>query len=319
MILDKGWIKGVLCVVLLLFEQILQLFFCIVLGWLLVRLRLLRPEDSRVLSVVNLYLVTPCVVVTAFQIQRTPELLHGLLLSLGTAVGIHVLFFLAAALLRRPLHLAPVERASIIYTNAGNLIIPLVNAVLGPEWVIFSSMFQLVQQFPLWSHCRILLSGERSISVKKVLLNVNILSVFAGALLFLLNISLPHVVEGTMESVGAMTGPLCMFVAGMLIGGQDLPAILRIPSIWKVAFLRLIALPLVTLCILKYSGLSALVPDGPSILLISLLAASAPSASNVTQIAQVYGHDGDYASAINAVTMLLCVGTMPLMVYLYLL
>ena len=319
MILDKGWIKGVLCVVLLLFEQILQLFFCIVLGWLLVRLRLLRPEDSRVLSVVNLYLVTPCVVVTAFQIQRTPELLHGLLLSLGTAVGIHVLFFLAAALLRRPLHLVPVERASIIYTNAGNLIIPLVNAVLGPEWVIFSSMFQLVQQFPLWSHCRILLSGERSISVKKVLLNVNILSVFAGALLFLLNISLPHVVEGTMESVGAMTGPLCMFVAGMLIGGQDLPAILRIPSIWKVAFLRLIALPLVTLCILKYSGLSALVPDGPSILLISLLAASAPSASNVTQIAQVYGQDGDYASAINAVTMLLCVGTMPLMVYLYLL
>ena len=308
-----------LCVVLLLFEQSLQLFFCIVLGWLLVRLRLLRPEDSRVLSVVNLYLVTPCVVVTAFQIQRTPELLHGLLLSLGTAVGIHVLFFLAAALLRRPLHLVPVERASIIYTNAGNLIIPLVNAVLGPEWVIFSSMFQLVQQFPLWSHCRILLSGERSISVKKVLLNVNILSVFAGALLFLLNISLPHVVEGTMESVGAMTGPLCMFVAGMLIGGQDLPAILRIPSIWKVAFLRLIALPLVTLCILKYSGLSALVPDGPSILLISLLAASAPSASNVTQIAQVYGHDGDYASAINAVTMLLCVGTMPLMVYLYLL
>ena len=40
------------------------------------------------------------------------------------------------------------EQASLIYTNAGNLIIPLVTAVLGPEWVIYSSMFQLVQQFP---------------------------------------------------------------------------------------------------------------------------------------------------------------------------
>ena len=303
--------------VLLLLEHIVQLFLCIILGWLLVRVGLVKPTDSRVLSVVCLYLIIPCVIVTAFQIQRTPELLQGMALALGAAIGIHVLFFLVVALLRRPLRLTPVEQASVIYTNCGNLIIPLVTAVLGPEWVIFSSMFQLVQQFPLWSHCRILLSGERSISIKKIFLNVNILSVFAGVLLFALNISLPAVIKGTMESLGSMVGPISMIVAGMLMGDQDIKAVLRIRSIWKVAFLRLIAAPLLVLCIFKYSGLASLVPDGQSILLISLLAASAPSASNVTQIAQVYGHEGDYASAINAVTMLLCIGTMPLMVFLY--
>lgn len=302
---------------ILLFQQIAQLFLCIILGWLLVRLRLLKPEDSRVLSVVCLYLVTPCVIVTAFQIDRTPELLHGLALSLGTAIGIHVFLFAAVALLRRPLHLTPVEQASVIYPNCGNLIIPLVTAILGRDWIIFASMFQLVQQFPMWTHCRILLSGERSISPKKILLNVNILSVFAGVILFLGNVSLPSVIEGTMESIGAMIGPMSMFVAGMLLGEQDLKAVLRIRSIWKVAFLRLIAIPLVVLCILKYSGLAALVPSGSSILLVSLLAACAPAASNVTQIAQVYGHEGDYASAINVLTSLLCIVTMPLMVLLY--
>ena len=290
--------------VLLLFEQIVQLFLCVILGWFLVRLRLLKPTDSRVLSVVCLYLIIPCVIITAFQIERTPELLQGLALALGAAVGIHVLFFVAAALLHRPLHLTPVEQASIIYTNAGNLIIPLVTA-------------QLVQQFPLWSHGRILLSGERKISLKKILLNVNILSVFTGVLLFALDISIPHVIEGTMESLGSMVGPISMIVAGMLMGDQDLPAVLRIRSIWKVAFLRLIALPLTVLCILKFSGLAALAEDGQSILMISLLAASAPAASNVTQMAQVYGHEGDYASAINVITTLLCIGTMPLMVFLY--
>lgn len=59
------------------------------------------------------------------------------------------------------------EQASLIYTNSGNLIIPLVTAVLGPEWVIYCSMFQLVQQFPMWSHCRIILSGDRNVSLKK--------------------------------------------------------------------------------------------------------------------------------------------------------
>lgn len=303
--------------VLLLLEQIVQLFLCIVLGWLLVQLRLLKPEDSRVLSKVCLYLVTPCVIINAFQIQRTPELLQGLTLSLGAAIGIHVLFFIATALLCCPLHLTPVEQASLIYTNSGNLIIPLVTAVLGSEWVIYCSMFQLVQQFPMWSHCRIILSGDRNISLKKILLNVNIVSVLVGVLLFLLNLSLPSVIAGTMKSIAATIGPLSMFVAGMLMGDQDLLAVLRIRSIWKVAFLRLIVLPLVVLGILKYSGLASLVPDGESILLISLLAASAPAASNVTQIAQVYGHEGDYASAINVITTLFCIGTMPLMVLLY--
>lgn len=301
----------------LLLEQIVQLFLCIVLGWLLVQLRLLKPEDSRVLSKVCLYLVTPCVIINAFQIQRTPELLQGLTLSLGAAIGIHVLFFIATALLCRPLHLTPVEQASLIYTNSGNLIIPLVTAVLGAEWVIYCSMFQLVQQFPMWSHCRIILSGDRNISLKKILLNVNIVSVLVGVLLFLLNLSLPSVIAGTMKSIAATIGPLSMFVAGMLMGDQDLLAVLRIRSIWKVAFLRLIVLPLVVLGILKYSGLASLVPDGEAILLISLLAASAPAASNVTQIAQVYGHEGDYASAINVITTLFCIGTMPLMVLLY--
>ena len=69
--------------------------------------------------------------------------------------------------------------------------------------------------------------------------------------------------------------------------------------------------------LLGYSGLASLAPDGASILLVSLLAACAPSASNVTQIAQVYGHEGDYASAINVMSTLLCIVTMPLMVLLY--
>lgn len=208
------------------------------------------------------------------------------------------------------------EQASLIYTNSGNLIIPLVTAVLGPEWVIYCSMFQLVQQFPMWSHCRIILSGDRNVSLKKILLNVNIISVFVGVLLFLLNLPLPTVIAGTMKSIASTIGPLSMFVAACswesrtcwrpahpqhLEGG--LPRLDR-PAAGGPVYFQ----------ILWPCGL---VPDGQSILMISLLAASAPAAANVTQIAQVYGHEGDYAGAINVITTLLCIGTMPLMVLLY--
>lgn len=53
------------------------------------------------------------------------------------------------------------------------------------------------------------------------------------------------------------------------------------------------------------------------ILLISLLATITPSASAITQMAQIYGKNGEYASAINVVTTIVCIITMPIMVWLY--
>ena len=239
-----------------------QLFLCLVLGWVLIRVGLLKPTDSRVLSVVCLYLVIPLHHRGRLSDRQHPGAAPGP----GTLSGNGHRDPCAVLCLHGPaapaLHLTPVEQASVIYSNCGNLIIPLVTAILGPQWVVFSSMYQLVQQFPLWSHCRILLSGDRTISLKKIFLNVNILSVFAGVLLFALNISLPAVIEGTMDSMAAMVGPMSMIVAGMLMGDQDILAVLRIRSIWKVAFLRLIAAPLIVLCILKFSRLAALAPDG---------------------------------------------------------
>ena len=302
---------------LLLLKQIAQLFLSIFLGWVLVRSKLLKSEDSHVLSVVVLYVVMPCVIISSFQIDCTSEKLMGLALSLGTALAIHLLMLLLTGLCRRPLRLDPVEQASIIYSNAGNLVIPIVTGLLGKEWVLFTSSFLVIQQPLLWSHCRILLSREPSVSLRKIFLNSNIISIFVGVTLFLLGIPLPSVVAGTIDSVSAMVGPLSMIVAGMLMANVDLRQLLANHGVWKVSFLRLVGFPLVVMLLLKYSGLAVLVPNGETILLVSLLAAITPSASAVTQIAQVYSEDGEYAGAINVVTTLLCIVTMPVIVMLY--
>lgn len=302
---------------LLLLEQISQLFLAILLGWILVRTRILKSEDSRILSLLVLYGVTPCISISVFQIEYSPDIIHGLLLALCAAVLVHVLYFLLTFLLRRPLRLTSVEQAASIYSNAGNLLIPIVTALLGKEWLIYTFAFSIVQLPLFWSHCRILVSGEKTFSLRNILCNVNIISIFVGAALFLCRISLPSVLTGAMDSISSMVGPLSMIIAGMLIGGMDLSRILSFHGVWKVAALRLLVFPLFALCMLKFSGLAGLVPNGGTILLISFLAACAPSAATVTQLTQVYGHDAEYASAIYTVTTLLCIVTMPLMVGLF--
>jgi len=103
---------------LLLMQQIAQLFLILLMGYAVVKTGLLKASDSKVLSVVFVYLVMPCVVLNAFQIKDTPEIRTGLLYSMGIAVGMHVVFLLLNALFRKVLKLDAVEQVNVIYSNA---------------------------------------------------------------------------------------------------------------------------------------------------------------------------------------------------------
>lgn len=60
---------------LILAQQIAELFLILLIGCVLVKARLLKSADSRVLSVVMVYAVMPCVIINAFQVDYSPPLL----------------------------------------------------------------------------------------------------------------------------------------------------------------------------------------------------------------------------------------------------
>ena len=302
---------------LLLGKQIAAMLLMVLMGYAVVRLRLLKAEDSAPLAAVALYIVGPCMMLDAFQVEFSAEKLHSLFLSLAAAALSQSLAIALIALVRRPLKLDPVEQASAIYSNGGNLIIPIVTYVFGPEWVIYTSGFLIGQTALFWTHCYTLLKKNGQIHLRNILLNVNILAMFAGALLFVSGLHFPEVPRLAVHAVGSMIGPLCMIVTGMLIGSMSLRRVQFYKKLPLIVALRLLALPLATLLLFRFSGLASWTKDGNTILLISFLAAAAPCASTVTQMSHLYGHNGEYASLINVVSTLLCVISMPVMVFLF--
>ena len=174
-----------------------------------------------------------------------------------------------------------------------------------------------VQLILMWTHGKSVLCGEKGGDLKKILTNVNMIAILLGIVLFLLRIKLPSILEGTIASVSSMVGPISMIITGMLIGGMSLKKIVGYHRVWLMTFFRMILIPAIILIVLKVSGLSGLHPDGDTILLISFLASITPAASTMTQMAQIYGKDADYASVINVVTTVVCIITMPLMVLIY--
>lgn len=298
-------------------RQLAELFFMMMLGTLLVRTHLCEADAAKGLSVICIYIVLPCVILEAFQISYTDEIRDGFLLALLAAFLIHGILFALTALLGKIFSLDRIEKASLIYSNAGNLIIPLVTSVLGKEWVIYASAFITVQNLFIWTHGISLISGRTKLSVRKILTNVNMLAVAAGILIFFLKIRLPGALTDVMSSISATIGPLSMIMIGMILGGASWRRVFGNRRIYLICLLKMILIPVVILLFLKYSGLAGLVPDGNTILLISLFAVITPSASTVSQLAQLYDEEPAYAGAINALTTILCVLTMPAMVYLY--
>ena len=302
---------------ILLMEQIAELFLMIFMGFLIVKTGLLKNDDSKVLSKIVLYLIIPCVIINAFQVDYTMDTVKGLLIALAASVMLQIILLIIISAFGKLLHLNEVEIASIYYSNSGNLIVPIVTFILGQKWVLYGCVFMSVQLIFLWTHCKKILSREPSYDWKKIVLNINMISIFSGIVLFFTHIRLPEIIGNTLSAVGSMIGPASMFVTGMLFAGMNLKQIFANKRVYFISFLRLISVPLLSLILLKFSHLASLSADGNQIMLIVFLAVITPSASTVTQMCQVYGNDSRYASAINVVTTLFSIVTMPLMVMLF--
>lgn len=272
---------------ILLMEQIIQLFLMIFMGFLIVKAKLLNSEDSKILSIIVLYLIIPCVIINAFQVDYTPQTVKGLLIALVGSVMTQVILLIVVSILGRVFHLNEVEVASIYYSNSGNLIVPIVMFILGKEWVLYGCVFMSVQLVFIWTHCKKIISRESTYDWRKIVLNINMISIAIGIVLFLTRIHLPAIINNTLSAVGSMIGPASMIVTGMLFAGMDFKQIFASKRVYFVTFLRLIVVPAIALVLIKFSYLASLSSNGPKIMLIVFLAIITPSASTVTQMCQV--------------------------------
>ena len=160
-------LNSIMQISILLAEQIVELFLMILMGYVIVKLGLVTDDDSKILSKIVLYIVIPCVMINAFQIDYTPDKIQGMLLALVASVVLQVLLLIAVWM-------------------------------MGKEWVVFGCVFMAVQLIFMWTHGKYIISSGDRIDWRKIVLNINMIAIFIGADLFLLKIHLPEIVDGTL-------------------------------------------------------------------------------------------------------------------------
>lgn len=169
---------------LLLANKIASLLIICAIGYLIVKIKLVKIIDSEVLSKILLFICTPCALLSAYQIEFTLEKIQGILIAFLLAIITYIVSIGLATILGKCLKLSDIERLCVIYSNAGFFVIPLVQFVFVSEYVFYTCACTTCVTFLLWTHCKIIISRQKEIIWRKILLNPNCIAIYLGFAIF---------------------------------------------------------------------------------------------------------------------------------------
>lgn len=304
---------------ILLLKKILSMAVMMLMGYSCIKAKIVKEAHTPLLSALLLYVFAPCLLFNAFvAVEYSREKLEALLLSAVICVFAQLFLIICSwAAGRSPLKADGTEQACMAYTNCGNLLVPLISSLLGMEYVFYLSPFVACVPIACWVHMPRLLTGRSEFEVKRILFNPCILAIEAGVVFFAADMRLPEIVGDAITSVSSSIGSVSMLFTGMLLAGIDLKRAFLNARYLIVSLMKLLLFPFMFIIIIRISGITVNYPDTRALFLTAVMGASAPTATMVLMMANQLGSSSESASAISAMTTVLCIITLPAMVFVF--
>ena len=228
-----------------LVNQVLSMFFMLAVGYIAYRTKLVTKEGVGDLSRVVMYIASPALMMASFiqPFDGTHLMNAGLCAVLSVAV---------LAICALVAHVAyrgkeAISQFGVIFSNTGFVGIPLVQHILGEEYVFYVTVCIAALTFLIWTYGVYLVCGSmEEVSLRKVFTNPAVVTLFIGFAFFLFSIPLPEFISSSLNTLGDVNTGLAMMVLGCYLGQTKLSLIAKDVRAYKVSFLRLVAAPLLT-------------------------------------------------------------------------
>lgn len=294
-------------------QQVLVLFVLIAVGFVCGKKGILNDSSSRHITDIVLYVVTPCVMITAFQRKFSFELLSKILIATLCASLIIAGSILVAKLVfhDKDEGRKKVLQFSVIFSNCGFMSLPLQKAILGDDGWFYGSIFVAVFNIFVWTYGLVSMSGDRKqLSFKKLAFNPGVVGVIVAIILFVCRIDLPYIISQPVEYLSDLNTPLPMLVIGFYLSKADFKKAFTDLGGYIAMAVRLIVIPVAAAFIM------ALFKLDEAIIVAFIIASSAPTAATTTMFAAKFNRDVELSVSVVAATTLVSIGTMPLVVAL---
>lgn len=296
-------------VLIVLCKRLVSMLLFMLIGAILYKKNYISEEGSKSLGNLLIRLSLPCVILKAFQVERSPERLQALALS----ICFSVILLAAAILISRFLFAKdPVSHFAASFSNPGFFGIPLICAVLNDEAVFYVAPFIACLNILQWTYGVAVLTDKKiKFEWKNMILSPFMIAFLLGILLFLTQIETPEIWNVIIDNSANLNMPLAMLVSGVYMAKVNFKLMLTSGRLYALSLVRLGANAIAAGIILSF------LPNSWYTLKMCLfIAAACPVGSNVAVYAQL--HDRDYVYAVETVVLstLLSVVTLPAAVYI---
>lgn len=316
-----------------LFKKVVLLTVMVILGLILRKCKLADENLSKGFSNTVIYLSQPAMIIYGFlEADFSKEILLTSACVLIFALIFHLGFYGISLLLYRgaPEKQRAVLRFSTVFSNAGFMGIPLISELIDPVAAVYATFYVVAFNIFNWSlGCYIYTKDKRYIRAKKMLINPATIPTYIGLALFLIGglVTVPEslrpIVDGFLVPVikddilfllKSTVIPLSMMMIGIRLADGEVRSMLKDKNMPLLFFVRLIAIPLAVLAIMKCVSLTGLIPASiltPAATVLTI-SASTPVAAMSTIFAERFDGDATYASKLVSASTILSMVTMPL-------
>ena len=298
---------------LIIGQQVMVLFILIAVGFICGKKGVINEKASKVMTDIVLYIVTPCVMVSAFQREFSTDTLIKVLIAALTALVILIASILLARLVFRTKEIArrKVLQFAVIFSNCGFMSLPLQKELLGEDGWFFGSIFVAVFNIVVWTYGLFDMSGDKKqLSVKRLALNPGIIGAVAAILLFVFSVQLPPIILQPVTHLANLNTPVPMLISGFYLSQADFKKAFSDKGAYLAGAFRLIVIPLAAAFAMVLLKLDR------TMIIAFAIACSAPTAATTTMFSAKFDRDVDLSVSVVASTTILSLLTMPLIVSL---
>ncbi len=299
-------------------NQMIIFFLIFAVGFLAARLKIISKEGMSNLARLITKVLLPVMIAYSTCANCTRDTIiqnwQMILLSAAFYALISFIVFLVSKALKLEHDKDRVFQFCFIFGNTGFVGVPLLAAVFPDAGLIYMMMFSIVDQLVFWTY-GIWLSTARGRTVKgfslKQLITPNIIAVVIALVILFLQIPIPKLIMSGAGTISAATSAMCMMYLGALANFSNVRPVLKRPELYIGILVKMVALPILVGKLLMMSGMfSEQMIMGLTIIM------ALPVMTVVPMIATANGDEGEYATGITVVTLVVSIFTIPLVAFL---
>lgn len=290
--------------------QVAILFVLVFIGFLANKIKIFSSKTIKEITNFVLYIVVPCTVVNSYCREFDMNMLRLLLITLSAAVLSFILYGVVATLIIRDKDKARQKllRFGAIFSNAGFMAFPLLQAILGDIGLFFGAAYTSIFNIVVWTYGKILIGGSvKDITLKSVFVNPGVIGTVIGVIVFVFSIALPPVIKKPIEYLASLNTPLPMFVLGFQLANSKFN--IKGVSVYISLFMKHLLMPALMMLGLYLCGITG------DVLVAMVISVAAPSATMTSMFAEKFNpQTTSLAASYVSVSMILSIITMPVMI-----